>query len=103
MNLNKNARKSQKIIISTIGTSLLTNQINRQTEDDWFKKLSSCSNLSLADTSAEVIKIIETLKQRATDKLAQGNVAAVRKASAELNGIYGIYDNDMSWGKQDLH
>lgn len=93
----------QKILISTVGTSLLTNQINRQTEGDWFKKLSSCSNLSIEDTPAEVIDMIETLKNRAAKKLAENNVDTIRKASAELNGVYGIYDNNISLGKPDLH
>ena len=103
MNFNSNTHKSQKIVISTVGTSLFTNQINRETEGDWFRKLSSCSNLSLADIPSEVLEIIETLTNRATEKLTEDNVATIRRASAELNGVYGIYNDDINLGKQDLH
>jgi putative CRISPR-associated protein (TIGR02619 family) len=92
-----------KIILSTVGTSLLTNQIDRQNEGSWFKQLSDSSNLSPNNIPAEVAEIIEKLKDRATRKLKQGNVATIRRASAELNGIYGIYHNDLSLGKRDMH
>jgi putative CRISPR-associated protein (TIGR02619 family) len=43
------------------------------------------------------------LSQRAKEKLQSGSLAAVRKASAELNGICGIYQEDFSQGKSDIH
>lgn len=92
-----------KIIISTVGTSLLTNQINHKTESSWFKKLSNCSNLSCEDTPKEVVEIIKQLKQRAIAKLKGDNPTEIRRASAELNGIYGIYSNDLRLCKRDLH
>lgn len=95
----------QTIIVSTIGTSLLTNQINRssETEKDWYNQLRDTANLSLESTPKEVQKIIETLKNRAIEKLKQSSITQIRLASAELNGIYGFYHQNIQQGKQDIH
>lgn len=92
-----------KIILSTVGTSLLTNQIDRHRESDWFEQLSNCSNLTIQDTPDEVLEIIEQLKQRAAKKLREGNPGNNRRDCAELNGIYGIYSNDLRLCQHDLH
>jgi len=95
----------QRVIISTIGTSLLTNQINRQepSEKDWYNQLRDTANLILKDTPVEVHSIIETLKSRAINKLEKSTISQIRMASAELNGIYGIYQEQISHGIQDIH
>ncbi|MBD2182389.1 CRISPR-associated protein [Planktothrix sp. FACHB-1355] len=95
----------RRIVISTIGTSLLTNQINRANSDekDWYNLLRDNANLSLANTPYEVLTIIETLVERAKQKLKQSQVKTIRLASAELNGIYGLYQEKLSEGKQDIH
>ena len=94
-----------RLIVSTIGTSLLTNQINRGNSDekDWYPRLRDCANLSLNETPEDVRKIITTLEQRASEKLKNGNVKQIRLASAELNGIYGIYEENLQAGSQDTH
>jgi putative CRISPR-associated protein (TIGR02619 family) len=97
------ANYSPRVIVSTVGTSLLTSQINRQQEGDWFDALSEYANLRLADTPATTVDKIQILSQRAKEKLQSGSLAAVRKASAELNGICGIYQEDFSQGKSDIH
>jgi putative CRISPR-associated protein (TIGR02619 family) len=93
-----------KIIISTIGTSLLTNQVDRTNPDEklWQKQLRDEANASLKTTSIPVRAVIDSLKQRAEEQLQQG-IKAVRRASAELNGIYGIYDQNFSQAQQDMH
>jgi putative CRISPR-associated protein (TIGR02619 family) len=105
MTINRSFYNLLKIVLSTVGTSLLTNQIDRQNpeESGWFKKLSDRSNLTNQDTPEDVLNIIEQLKIRAINKLEHGNTAIIRRASAELNGIYGIYNNDLELSKQDLH
>ena len=52
-----------KIVVSTIGTSLLTNQIahNHAAEKEWYSKLRDVANLSLSETPDEVKAIIQTL------------------------------------------
>lgn len=94
-----------RLIISTVGTSLLTNQINRgnEAEKNWYPKLRDTANLSLTETPKEVIEIIETLAERANEKLRNSEVGKIRAASAELNGVYGLYEENLQQGKQDLH
>ncbi|MBW4433156.1 MAG: CRISPR-associated protein [Pelatocladus maniniholoensis HA4357-MV3] len=95
----------RRAIISTIGTSLLTNQINRANPDekDWYSHLRDTANLSEEKTPEDVQQIIATLKQRADKQLAGAKIPQIRRASAELNGIYGIYQEDLSQGKEDIH
>jgi len=100
----------QKIVISTVGTSLLTNQIQRgeDREKTWYSRLRDTANLSQKQIEAEhpdVIEIIGELQARAKSKLDQKNVKAIRLASAELNGIYGLYRENLATGssKVDIH
>ena len=48
-----------RIIVSTVGTSLLTSQIDRQQESAWFKILSEYANYQLTDTPAETVDKIQ--------------------------------------------
>lgn len=93
------------IIVSTVGTSLLTKQINFKDaiEPSWNQQLRDSANERHEDLSESVSTIIETLKNRASDVLSQSGIAEIRRASAELNGIYGHYENNLSRGKADLH
>ncbi len=94
-----------RIILSTIGTSLLTQQIKRDdpTEKTWYAQLRDTANTTTAKIPPAIAAIVETLKQRAEAKLASADIAQRRQASAELNGIYGIYQNQLSQGQQDIH
>ncbi|MGL4502304.1 MAG: CRISPR-associated protein, partial [Planktothrix sp.] len=91
----------RRVIISTIGTSLLTNQINRNNPDEsqWYLKLRDTANEKWEHLSDAVQEIIRTLKERAIAKLEAGKIQTIRGASAELNGIYGIYQEDLTQGK----
>ena len=66
----------RRVVISTIGTSLLTNQIKRseESEKDWYSQLRDSANMTLENTSKEVILIIETLKTRAIEKLEKCSI-----------------------------
>jgi putative CRISPR-associated protein (TIGR02619 family) len=92
-------------VLSTIGTSLLTQQISRSNieEKDWFQNLSDHASLKLDETPKNIKKIIEELEKRATEKLDKGDIKIIRGASAELNGIYGLYEEQLEQGKQDIH
>jgi CRISPR/Cas system-associated protein Csm6 len=95
----------RRVVISTVGTSLLTNQINRKNseENDWYDRLRNTANLTEKETPEDVKRILEILKQRAEEKLAKSTISVIRGASAELNGIYGIYQGDLQQGKEDIH
>ena len=95
----------KKLVISTVGTSLLTNQIDREFEDNWAVRLRDTANLSqeeLANYHEDVSDIIKTLQERAAEKL-KGEVEDIREASAELNGIYALYKKQLNQGSKDMH
>lgn len=99
----------RRVIISTIGTSLLTNQINRGNPDekDWYSHLRDTANLNENQTPDNVKDIIAQLKQRADEQLKGAlsdlKISKIRRASAELNGVYGIYQENLSQGKEDIN
>jgi putative CRISPR-associated protein (TIGR02619 family) len=92
-----------KVIVSTVGTSLLTNQIDRKLEGDWFSQLSKYANKKSEQLPAEIANQIGILSQRAKQKLSEGKLEDACRASAELNGISGIYQKNLSQGKSDIH
>ncbi|MFE1744281.1 putative CRISPR-associated protein [Coleofasciculus sp. H7-2] len=95
-----------RLVISTVGTSLLTNQIHRSDPKDWEDMLQKSANLTqeqISQSCHEVLSIINQLEQRAKNKLNNGNTLEIRDASAELNGIYGLYDEQLESSKRDHH
>lgn len=97
----------RRLVFSTVGTSLLTNQINskRNCESDWYSCLQDTANLTekKIENGSNIDKIIHSLKQRAETRLNEGNTIEIKEASAELNGIYGLYDDQLEKGKLDHH
>ena len=98
-----------RLVISTVGTSLLTNQIKERNDPkDWKRRINETANLSYQEVSKyheDILDIIKTLKQRAENKLYDDDtdVAPLREASAELNGIYGLYNDKIEQGISDTH
>ncbi|MEH1945151.1 MAG: putative CRISPR-associated protein [Nostoc sp.] len=94
----------QRLVITTVGTSLLTNQIDRTSDEEnsWYKKLLETANYSDEQMLKfeHIIYIIEELKARAKNQL-NGDIEDFCKASAEINGIYGLYGKKIE--KLDHH
>ena len=98
----------RRAIFSTIGTSLLTNQINRadSKEKDWYSQLRDTANLStesIQQDRPEVLAIIQVLTNRALSILKNSQISNIRASSVELNGIYGLYQEQLIQGIQDIH
>lgn len=98
-----------RLVISTVGTSILTNQVDRDFDpNNWLERLQQTANYTIEEINKyheDVSQIIEDLKQRAEEKLygAEADVKEIREASAELNGIYGLYEEQLENGKLDHH
>ncbi len=94
-----------RLVISTVGTSLLTNQIDSESEPEWASCLQDTANRTQEEIKSDpnVARIIQDLKQRAKNQLEEANTIEIREASAELNGIYGLYDDQLEKGKLDHH
>ena len=94
----------RRVVISTVGTSLLTKQIGGDLEKDWYGLLRDSANLKASEIDNErAIEVILTLQERASSELQTANTQAARRLSAELNGIYGIYNDKLERGKEDIH
>lgn len=98
-----------RLVISTVGTSLLTNQIlPRLDPKNWAERLKARANDTeeiLRQYHPDVLTIIEALKDRAEEKLYGDDTSLeqIREASAELNGIYGLYNEQLEQGISDTH
>ena len=94
-----------RFVLSTIGTSILTNLINRSepAEADWLKIIRESANLKEDALPPESKAILDTLTERALEALLENDVKTNRRVSAELNGIYAIYDNQLDKASQDVH
>ncbi|MEH2022870.1 putative CRISPR-associated protein [Nostoc sp.] len=94
-----------KLIVSTVGTSLLTNQIDVYTDsEEYFTHIQETANDTEEEIKDKAKKIILELKTRTEDKLYKAkNTKQIRDASAELNGIYGLYEGNLEQGKSDIH
>ncbi len=100
----------RRLVISTVGTSLLSNQIRLRIDPkNWIELLERTANYTQEQIQnsdleiKEVENVIEELKQRAEQQLDESNTLKIRKASAELNGIYGLYEEQLTKGTQDIH
>lgn len=95
---------SKLLVISTVGTSLLTNQL---TEEDrragWNIRIRDTANLKADELEAEVKNKIELLAQKALRELQAADAAKRRQLSAELNGVYAIYNGHITGDKQHVH
>lgn len=95
-----------RFVVSTVGTSLLSNQIRQKDPKNWQVMIDKTANWTehkIQKYEPDVIDIILELKNRAEEKLYDGNILNIREASAELNGIYGLYQEQINQGKQDIH
>lgn len=96
-----------KLVVSTVGTSLLTNQIELGFDpDSWERQLMATVNASEEDIRrhhAEIQPVIQKLQAKAEQTLNKDDIAKIRATSAELNGIYGLYHDDLTQGAEDAH
>lgn len=92
-----------RFILSTVGTSILTNLINTSDESSWCNVLRDAANLKRDELTPAAATVIDTLAARALGKLLENDVPTNRRISAELNGIYGIYDGQLPENSSDVH
>lgn len=89
----------QRVVVSTVGASLLFNQVSRDNADERSLLNTHANDRELPP---EVVPVVEQLKQKAEAVFDGGDSSKIRRASAELNGIYALYDNRLSQGVSDM-
>lgn len=89
----------KELIISTVGTSTLTNGASA----DIRKKLVDSANLAREAVAPDVVRHLEAhLHERGTE-VAQMDASHAADASAELHGIVSYYEQEIHRGRGDLH
>jgi putative CRISPR-associated protein (TIGR02619 family) len=87
-------------IVSTCGTSLLTNTADSESR----KKLNELANKLENDLLPEGKRLIDDEAKKVREQLLQCNdFVALQKKSAEINTLLKLYDNQFSIGKNDRH
>ena len=89
----------KKIIISTVGTSLLTNIASKEERT----KIYTNSNCSENECDKEIVELVEKLEKISFQKLKTSDSLEIKKRlSAELNGILGFYQSNPK-DAEDIH
>jgi putative CRISPR-associated protein (TIGR02619 family) len=91
---------SRRFVLSTVGTSLFSNVLETAERPVWSRQLNLLSNTPTLPP--EVAVKVDELRQRAQSRLYNSDVPARRLLSAELNGIYGLYNDGLPSG-EDVH
>lgn len=89
----------RNLIISTVGTSLITNKASKEE----LKKLYEYSNCNDDDCPQEIKDLVTSFIPKILEELKTSDIRTLRKSSAELNGILGFYNDNLSNGKGDFH
>ncbi len=89
----------KNLIISTVGTSLITNAASKEEQ----KLLYKYSNCSIEDCPNELRILIDSLFDKVVTELKNLDNHSLRRKSAELNGILGFYNEIFSNGTNDFH
>lgn len=89
----------RKLILSPVGTSLLTSKASQGER----KLLWKSANATEAETPTDVARLVERLSEEMADSVADATVLDLKKASAELNAIFSVYGDEPAQGKGDVH
>ena len=91
----------KKLIISTVGTSLLTRTPDITKEEQFL--LITYANCREEESSDEIHALVSRLQHKALEQLESRSILEIRKASAELNGLIGLNDGKMPSDQRDMH
>lgn len=88
-----------RLILSPVGTSVLTNNL----EPEFRKELNKYSNKQEGQIPKAVLSKLQNTETIIQQKLDENTISSLKKMSAELNGILGIYRDNWNNGKKDIH
>ena len=89
---------TSQFVLSTVGISLLLKMCEGQ---EWRSRLNRISNEK--DLTGKDRAFVDELTQKALNMLRQSDVDQRRKLSAELNGLYALYNDNLSQARNDFH
>ena len=88
-----------KLIVSTCGTSLLTNDVL----DELRKLLTTTANLSESELEQAQRQRVSSHIDSRRQKLEESDMAQIKRLSAELNGLLTFYGAGFQRGRRDHH
>jgi len=88
----------RQFVLSTVGISLLRRMTRDREEQETLIRISNERELP-----AEPQELVDRLAKSALEELRKGDIEQRRRLSAELNGLYALYDGDLSAGCNDFH
>jgi putative CRISPR-associated protein (TIGR02619 family) len=88
----------RKFVLTTVGISILLNSAD---SEDWRRRLIQLSNATTVE--GEIATRVEAQSLRVLEILRQIDIRKNRDLSAELNGLYGYYDDQLSQAQTDVH
>ncbi len=91
-----------KLILSTVGTSLLTNVLTGDLRTDLIKKANLSQEEGQKDESLQGL-IEYGVKPKIKEKFQSNDLNVYKQMSAELNGIIGTYDGELKANSHDIH
>jgi len=90
---------TRSLIVSTCGTSLLTNGADAELRP----VLTRTANARLEDLTRQEREQLDARLRQQRERLRHEPLAAVRRLSAELNGVLGLCHDQLDRARQDQH
>lgn len=88
-----------RFVLSTVGISILLQMAEDREQQDLLNRVSNDKNI----IDPSLLEIVKNLSEKAKEVLQKGNIKSHRNLSAELNGLYGLYGDDLSKDSVDVH
>lgn len=88
----------RRFVISTVGISTLLGMAKDSEQRSLLIQYSNEKTLS-----SSIQTLAQSMVQKVQEMFQQGDIDAIRRISAELNGLYGLYENNFSQKSPDMH
>jgi putative CRISPR-associated protein (TIGR02619 family) len=99
LKLVKEINQMPRFIMSTCGTSLLTNRADNLEK----KLLIDIANYQENDLTPENKQVIDSRIEQVEQQFQGLDIQGLKEVSAELNGILTYYQDQLAQGQQDIH
>jgi putative CRISPR-associated protein (TIGR02619 family) len=94
--------KQQQLVLTTVGISLFVNSLTaEERENRGVQRLNLEANTT--ELSPDIDTFLTELAARAAQTLADAPVVQKRRLTAEMNGLYGLYEDQMQRARNDVH
>lgn len=87
---------NQRLVLSTIGISLLLRHTENKEQGD------TLNNIANAADAGPHQSLVNQISARVRETLSENDITRIRSMSAELNGLYALYDGQIGLARQDM-